>query len=129
MNKYISTFYLDKEKDIVVNIYKDDIGVYYEIKTPSHHTGNLISNIAKISKLKVKLDEDGKKTIKEYLPAYVTASNNVVYIMRLADIKVANIYENGLVEQKATIPAINKTLISQTKDYKISPKSTIGYDT
>lgn len=125
MNKYISTFYLDKEKDIVVNIYKDDIGVYYEIKTPSHHTGNLISNIAKISKLKVKLDEDGKKTIKEYLPAYVTASNNVVYIMRLADIKVANIYENGLVEQKATIPAINKTLMSQTKDYKISPKSTI----
>lgn len=125
MTKYINKFYLDKEKDIVVSIYKDNFGLYYVINTPNHHTGNLITNLAKISNVEIKIDENGMKYISEYLPSYVTARNTIVYIMRLADIKVANINEDGVIEQKATIPAINKTLMSQTKDYKLKAKQTI----
>ena len=39
--------------------------------------------------------------------------------------KVANINVDGSIEQKATIPAINKTLMSQTNSYKLSIKNTI----
>ena len=54
MSDYIGKFYLDNEKDIAVSIYKDNIGVYYEIHTPNHHTGNLIINLAKVCNLKTK---------------------------------------------------------------------------
>ena len=124
MNSYINKFYLDREKDIVVKINKDDNGFYYEITTPNHRTDNLIKNLAKISKLKTKIVNDNK-CIREYLQAYVTASNNVVYVLRLGGIKVANINADGSIEQKATIPAINKTLMSQTNSYKLGPKKTI----
>ena len=125
MNKYINKFYLDNEKDIVVTIYEDGDGFFYTITTPNHHTGNLITNLAKITKLKIKKDSNDMKYIKEYLPSYITSRNTIVYVLRLNDIKVANIYPDGLIEQKATIPAINKTLMSQTKDYKLSAKDTI----
>jgi hypothetical protein len=38
---------------------------------------------------------------------------------------VANIYPDGRVEIKAQIPAISKTLMSQTKDYRLDEKRTI----
>ena len=125
MPKYLNKFYLDKEKDIVVTIYQDDKGFYYEIRTPNHHTSNLITNLARVSNLKTIADEKGYKYIKEYLPCYITSRNTLVYILRLGDVKIANINEDGTIEQKATIPAINKTLMSQTKDYKFKAKHTI----
>lgn len=125
MKDYLNKFYLDKEKDIIVYIYKDAKGIFYVIKTPNHHTGNLITNLAKITKLPLTLDEDGKKIIKAYIPGYITSRNTVVYVLKLGDVKVADVYPSGVVTQKATIPAINKTLMSQTKDYKLSCKNTI----
>ena len=126
MSDYIGKFYLDNEKDIAVSIYKDNIGVYYEIHTPNHHTGNLIINLAKVCNLKTKEYKNGIKYIQEYIPAYITSRNTVVNVMRLNNIKIANIYPDGRVEQKATIPAINKTLMSQTKDYKLPVEKTIA---
>ena len=125
MAEFISKFYLDNEKDIVVSIFKDNIGVYYAINTPNHHTGNLITNLAKICNLKIKQYKNGIKYIQEYIPAYITSRNTVVNVMRLNNIKIANIYPDGRVEQKATIPAINKTLMSQTKGYNLSAEKTI----
>lgn len=124
MDSYINKFYLDREKDIVVRINKDVHGFYYEITTPNHHTDNLIKNLARISKLKIKTINN-KKCIREYLQGYVTASNSIVYVLRLNGVKVANINADGSIEQKATIPAINKTLMSQTNSYKFSIKKTI----
>ena len=123
--EYLNKFYLDKEKDIIVTIYKDSKGLFYIISTPNHHTGNLITNLAKICHLNTKKDKNDMKYIKEYIPSYITSRNTVVYIIRLGDIKIANVYPDGRIEQKATIPAINKTLMSQTKNYDFSAKNTI----
>ena len=47
--EYFTTFYLDKERDIVVNLYKsDEDELTYVIETPNHNSGNLISNLARI---------------------------------------------------------------------------------
>ena len=124
-DNYINKFYLDNEKDIVVSIYSDDKGIYYVIDALNHHTNNLIENLAKVCCLKPKEYSNGIKYIKEYIPAYITSRNTVVNVMRLNNIKIANIYPDGRIEQKATIPAINKTLMSQTKDYKFNIENTI----
>lgn len=120
MKKFLNRFYLDIEKDIQVDIYTDDGDMYYILSTPNHHTGNLISNIARVSKLKVKFNDAGLKIINEKLPAFYTDTNRKVYILRLGDTKVATIHSNGEVEKKASIPAIAKTLMSQTKNYDLS---------
>lgn len=45
----INKFYLDKEKDIIVNLKKTDADeITYILETPNHNTGNLITNLAKI---------------------------------------------------------------------------------
>ena len=124
MYSYIKKFYLDREKDIIVSIYKDDKGFYYEITTPNHRSDNLIKNLAKLTKLNIKTINN-IKCIREYLQGYVTARNTIVYVLRLGGIKVANINSDGSIEQKATIPAINKTLMSQTNSYKFSAAKTI----
>ena len=54
----------------------------------------------------------------------VNSDNEEVYIFRLGGIKIANIYENRI-EIKAKIPAITKTLMSQTKNYKLPLEKTI----
>lgn len=125
MSVYINKFYLDKEKDIIVSIYKDNKGVFYVINTPNHHTGHLISNLANIANLKTKKDNNDMKYIKEYIPAYITSRNTIVYVLKLKDIKIANIYPDGHIAQKATIPAINKTLMAQTKYYNLPAEHTI----
>ena len=123
---YFNKFYIDKEKDIVVELYKgkelDELT--YIIRTPNHKSGNLISNLAKICDLDVSRDENGLKIIKNVIPASINGESKIVYIFRLADKKIANIYEDKI-EVKAKIPAITKTLMSQTKDYKLSIDKTI----
>ena len=41
-------FYLDREKDIVVELYMEGERLFYVIRTPNHHTGNLITNLARL---------------------------------------------------------------------------------
>ena len=119
-------FYLDKEQDIKVNLYKkNEDELAYCIETPNHNTGNLITNLAKVCKLETRQNEHDKRIITGILLASLNADNEEVYIFRLGGIKIANIYANGLIEMKAKIPAITKILMAQTKDYKLSIDKTI----
>ena len=118
-------FYLDKEKDIIVELYKSKQDeITYILRTPNHNTGNLITNLAKICNLETIKDENDMKIIKGTIPASINGDNEEVYIFRLGGIKIANIYENKI-EIKAKIPAITKTLMSQTKNYKLPIEKTI----
>lgn len=125
--KYLNKFYLDKEKDIRVNLYKEkDDEITYIIETPNHHTGNLITSLAKVCKTETIKDEKDMKIIKGTIPAYVIGdSNQDIYILTLGGVEVAIIHEDGRVEQRVQIPAIIKTFMSQTKDYKLGIDKTL----
>lgn len=124
--KFFDKFYLDKEHDIIVNLYeKDDENLTYIIETPNHKTGNLITNLAKICNLPISKNDKDMKIIEGNIPASINGDNEEVYILRLGGIKVANIYKNGEIFIKAKIPAINKTLMSQTKDYEFDVSKTL----
>ena len=126
MENLLSKFYLDKEKDIIVNIYKtSEDEVTYILETPNHNTGNLITNLAKICKVKTIKNENDMKIIKGTIPASINGDNEIVYIFRLGGFKIANIFEDRRVEIKAKIPAITKTLMSQTKNYNLPIEKTI----
>lgn len=118
-------FYLDKEKDLVVELYREGDELHYVLRTPNHGTGNLITNLATLCHLELQTDDDGLKVIRGTLPCYVDGKNHVVYVFRLLDTKVANIYPDGRIERKASIPAIAKTLMSQTKDYRQDFRKTL----
>ncbi len=122
---FFQQFYLDREKDIVVDLYLEGERMYHVIRTPNHHTGNLITNLARLCGLETSMDENGLKVIRGEVPCYFDGDNRRVYILRLGDTKVANIYPDGLVELKASVPAISKTLMSQTKDYRLGIEKTI----
>ena len=119
-------FYLDKEKDIVVKLFKseNEDELIYVLETPNHHTGNLITNLAKAANVETEKDENDMKVITGVLQACINDAGDEVYIFRLGGIKIANIYENRI-EIKAKIPAITKTLMSQTKNYKLPLEKTI----
>ena len=86
----IRKFYLDKEKDIIVNLFKtNDDEITYILETPNHNSGNLITNLAKICNMQTTKNEKDMKII------------------------------------IGTIPAITKTLMSQTKNYKLPLEKTI----
>ena len=128
MNKtnLFTKFYLDKEKDIIVNLYKtSEDELTYILETPNHNTGNLITNLAKICKVETTKNEKDMKIIEGIIPASINGDNEIVYIFRLGGFKIANIYENGKIEIKAKIPAIAKTLMSQTKEYNLPIEKTI----
>ena len=121
----LNKFYLDKEKDIIVNFKKSkEDELTYILETPNHNTGNLITNLAKICGLETIKNEKDMKIITGKIPASINGDNEEVYIFRLGGIKIANIYENRI-EIKAKIPAITKTLMSQTKNYKLPIEKTI----
>mgnify|MGYP004501332375 CR=1 FL=1 len=121
----IKKFYLDKEKDIIVNLFKtNDDEITYILETPNHNSGNLITNLAKICNMQTIKNEKDMKIITGTIPASINSDNEEVYIFRLGGIKIANIYENRI-EIKAKIPAITKTLMSQTKNYKLPLEKTI----
>ncbi len=122
---FFQQFYLDREKDIAVELYMDGDRMICVIRTPNHHTGNLISNLAKLCSLETTEDENGLKVIRTEIPCYVDGDNQRIYILRLGNTKIANIYPGGRVELKASIPAISKTLMSQTKDYRLGVERTI----
>lgn len=118
-------FYLDKEKDLVVDLFREGDELRYVLRTPNHGTGNLITNLASLCDLELQSDEDGLKVIRGTLPCYIDGDNRMVYVFRLLDTKVANIYPDGRIERKASIPAIAKTLMSQTKDYRQDFRKTL----
>ncbi len=122
---FFQHFDLDREKDIRVDLYMDGSRMDYVIRTPNHHSGNLITNLARLCGLETSLDGQGLRVIRGEVPGYFDGNNRRVYILRLGNTKVANIYPDGTVEVKASVPAISKTLMSQTKDYRLGVEKTI----
>ena len=121
----LNKFYLDKEKDIIVILKKSkEDELTYILETPNHNTGNLITNLAKICGLETIKNEKDMKIITGKIPASINGDNEEVYIFRLGGIKIANIYEDRI-EIKAKIPAITKTFMSQTKNYKLPIEKSI----
>ncbi|WP_026503779.1 adenosine deaminase [Butyrivibrio sp. NC3005] len=122
---YFTFFFLDNEKDIIVSLYKDLDRMYYELETPNHHSGNLIRNLAKMCDLPLELNDDDMLVIRGEVPCFINGNNEEVYIFSLKDVKVADIYPDGSVKVCASIPSIAKTLMSQTRDYKLGLSKTI----
>ena len=122
---YFGQFSLDKEKDILVDLYREGEELSYVLRTPNHNTGNLITNLAKLCDLPLAEDEHGLKIIRGSVPCYVDGDNRTLWIFRMGNTKIANIFPDGSVEMKASIPAISKALMSQTKDYRLSVAKTI----
>ena len=124
---FFKKFYLDKEKDIVVNLFKSENPneLTYILRTPNHNSGNLITNLAKVANVETIKDENDLKIITGHLQALINDDGEEVFIFRLGGIKIANIYPNGKIERKAKIPAIIKLLMAQTKDYKLPIEKTI----
>jgi len=118
-------FYLDKEKDIIIELDMTADSLRYVLRTPNHAKGNLITNLASLCDLPLTTGSDGLKVIEGEVPCYVDERNREVYVLRLADTKVANIYPDGSIERKAYIPAISKTLMSQTKGYRLDVHKTL----
>ena len=83
--KAFGKFYLDKEKDIVVELYMEEGKMTYVLRTPNHGTGNLISNLAKLIKEPIYQDERDYKIMKGEIPSYYDGSNRLMYIMRLGN--------------------------------------------
>ena len=122
---YFTCFFLDNEKDIIVSLYKDLDKMYYVMTTPNHGTGNLIRNLASVCRLPLSKDDNDMLIIKGEVPCFVDSSNSESYVFILGDTEIASIYPDGQVVVKASIPAIAKTLMSQTKDFKLPLDKTI----
>ena len=122
---YFGKFYLDKEKDVIVTLNQSESGMSYILETPNHGTGNLITNLAKVCNLPISFNAEGLKVIEGSVPCYFNGEYQKVYILRLGNTKCANIYPDGTIERKAYIPAIAKTLMSQTKDYALDINKTL----
>ncbi len=121
---YFGKLYLDKEKDIIVTLDMEQDVLSYTISVVNHQSHNLIKNFARISNTETTL-QDGKPVIKGTIPCYIKGDGQRVYIFRLNGTKLANIYPDGKMEVNSLIPAIAKTLMSQTKDYKYSFRETL----
>ncbi len=121
---YFGKFYLDKEKDIVVYLDKNEDILSYTIYAKNYKSDNLIKNLAAIAKQKI-TTLNGKTVIRDEIPCYIKGDGQRVYILRLNGTKIANIYPDGKIEVNSLIPAIAKTLMSQTKDYQYSFKETL----
>ena len=64
LKNLMAKFYLDKEKDIVVKLFKsNEVELTYIIETPNHHTGNLITNLSKVAGVKTVKNENDMKII------------------------------------------------------------------
>ncbi|MBR3973783.1 MAG: adenosine deaminase [Oscillospiraceae bacterium] len=121
---FFGKFYLDKEKDIAVTLDMEGDVLSYVIRASNHQSDNLINNLAIISGQKT-AQRDGKTVITGTIPCYIKGDGQKVYIFRLNGTKLANIYPDGRIVVNSVIPAIAKTLMSQTKDYKYSFRETL----
>ena len=65
---FFQRFYLDREKDIVVELYMEGKRLLHVIRTPNHHSGNLITNLARLCGLETSEDENGLKVIRGEVP-------------------------------------------------------------
>ena len=117
-------FYLDKEKDIVVYLDLEGTTMSYTILALNHQSDNLINNLAAISGMATQ-SRGGKPAITGQIPCYIKGDGQRVYIFRLNGTKLANIYPDGKIQVNSMIPAIAKTLMSQTKDYHYSFRETM----
>ena len=122
--RYFGKLYLDKEKDIVVSLWMDKTVLSYTIHAINHQSDNLINNLAAISG-QTTTRQEGRTVITGQIPCYIKGNGQRVYIFRLNGTKLANIYPDGKIEVNSVIPAIAKTLMSQTKDYKFSFRETL----
>ena len=68
--KQFGGFYLDNEKDIIVDLFLQDEKLFYTLRTPNHGTGNLIRNLAKLCDLPLKKDENEMLYISGQVPSY-----------------------------------------------------------
>ncbi len=121
---HFGKFYLDKEKDIVINLNMSKHILSYCLFTPNHKTDNLIINLAKVLKQDT-VYQNNKLVIKGTIPCFIKGDGQRVYVFRLNDTKIANIYPNGKIEINALVPAISKTLMSQTKEYNFDIRHTL----
>lgn len=121
---YFGQLYLDKEKDIVVRLDLQGQTMSYTIFANNHQSDNLIRNFAAISGQQT-CSQGDKTVITGEIPCYIKGDGKRVYIFRLNGTKLANIYPDGTIEVNSVIPAIAKTLMSQTKDYKFSFRETL----
>ena len=80
---FFQQFYLDREKDIVVDLYMEGERMHYIMRTPNHHTGNLIRNLANLFDLAATQDESGLLVIRGEVPCYFDGGNRRMYILRL----------------------------------------------
>ena len=46
-------FYLDKEKDLIVELDREGEEISYTLRTPNHGSGNLITNLARLCCLQI----------------------------------------------------------------------------
>ena len=121
---YFGKLYLDKDKDIVVELDMEKSVLSYTLYTTNHQSDNLINNFARVSNQKTVV-KYGKTVITGEIPCYFKGDGKRVYIFRLNGTKIANIYPDGQIEVNCLIPAIAKTLMGQTKDYKYSFRETL----
>ena len=121
---YFGTFYLDKEKDIVVDLTMEQEKLSYTMFATNHRSQNLINNLALLSRKPIQI-LDERRVITGEVPCYIKGDGQRVYIFRLNGLKLANIYPNGEIQVNSMIPAIAKTLMSQTKDYRYSFRETL----
>ena len=125
---FFKKFYLDKEKDIIVNLYKhykNPDELIYIIETPNHGTGNLITNLSKICNVETTKNINDMKIIMGTIPASLNANNETLFVFNLSGKHIATIYGDGRIEQTIKIPAIVKTLMSQTKNYNLNMDHTL----
>ena len=121
---YFGKFYLDKEKDMVVRLDLEGTTMSYTIYTENHQSNNLIKNFAIAANQETIMKND-RIVIAGEIPCYIKGDGQRVYILRLNGTKLANIYPDGKIEVNSLVPAIAKTLMSQTKDYKYSFRETL----
>lgn len=121
---YFGTFYLDKEKDIVVELDMEAGQLSYTMYATNHKSDNLINNLARVSRCET-VCKDNRTVICGEIPCYIKGDGQRVYVFRLNGLKIANIYPNGEIQVNSLIPAIAKTFMSQTKDYKYSFRETL----
>ena len=91
------TFYLDKEKDLIVDLTLEGDEMHYVLRTPNHGTGNLIRNLARLCNLPLSEGEDGLMVVRGTVPCYIDRDNRKMYIFRLLDTKVASIFPDGTI--------------------------------